>query len=187
MKIIVIGGTRSGKSFMAEELSKILNGKKSDILYLATMQPFCIEDKERINSHIERRKECNFKTLEVFSDISSIKNKIKLSDTILLDSVTTLLNNEMFKDKVIEKNISKRISKEILEISRLCKNIIIVSDYIFSDSIIYDDLVVNYSRELAYINRGIVKDFDIVIECINNNYIIHKGKAEGENLINEIY
>lgn len=186
MKIIVIGGTRSGKSFIAEELSKLLN-EENNILYLATMKPFCSEDKERISIHVERRRGSKFKTIEVFKDISSIKNKIKYNDTILLDSITTLLNNEMFGEEKIKEKIHKKISKEILEISKLCKNIIIVSDYLFSDSIIYDDLVIKYTKELAYINREIVKEFDLVLECISNNYIIHKGKEEGKKLLNEIY
>lgn len=186
MKIAIIGGTRSGKSFLGEKLCKKIN-TSDNIIYIATMKPNCSEDLSRIEGHLNRRKGENFKTIEAFKDVNNIKGKIKEDDTLLLDSVTTLLNNEMFTKDGIKEKLHEKIAKDIKELSDFCKNIVIVSDYIFSDSIIYESFTENYKRELAYLNRNIIEFCDIVIECTYNNYEIHKGEVEGRKLINEIY
>ncbi|MGG7097477.1 bifunctional adenosylcobinamide kinase/adenosylcobinamide-phosphate guanylyltransferase [Clostridium sardiniense] len=186
MKIAVIGGTRSGKSFLGEEICKRIK-TSNNIKYIATMEPHCDEDLKRIEGHLERRKDNTFITLEAFRDLDKIINKINKLDTILLDSVTTLLNNEMFTKDGVKKDTYKKIAKNIIDLSNECKNIVVVTDYIFSDSILYDDFTNEYRKELAYLNRLIVKDFDIVIECNYNNFEIHKGNLEGRKIINEIY
>lgn len=186
MKIIVIGGTRSGKSFIAEEISKKIN-ILDNIKYVATMKPDCEENLKRIEGHIERRKNSNFITVDAFKDVDNIIDKLNKLDTVLLDSVTMLLNNEMFDKDKVNKNIYKKIAENIIKVSNSCKNMVVVTDYIFSDSILYDDFTNEYRKELAYLNRLIVNDFNIVIECNYNNIEFHKGEKEGRKLINEIY
>lgn len=186
MKIIVVGGTRSGKSFIAEEISKRIN-ILDNIKYLATMKPDCKENLKRIETHIARRKNKNFITLDAFKNVDCVIEKLEKLDTVLLDSVTMLLNNEMFDMGKVNKNIYKKIAEDIIKVSNNCKNIVAVTDYTFSDSIVYDDFTNEYRKELAYLNKILVNDFDIVLECTYNNIEFFKGEKEGRKLIDEIY
>ena len=186
MKIIVIGGTRSSKSFIAEEISKRIN-ILDNIKYLATMKPDCEENLKRIEGHLERRKNTKFVTLDAFKDVDNVIDKLNKLDTVLLDSATMLLNNEMFDKDKINKNVYKKIAENIIKVSNNRKNIVVVTDYIFSDSIIYDNFTDEYRKELAYLNRLLANDFDVVIECNYNNIEFFKGEEEGRKLINEIY
>ncbi len=49
MNYLVIGGSKSGKSNISEQIALELN--KDKVIYIATMKPFDIEDEERIKNH----------------------------------------------------------------------------------------------------------------------------------------
>ena len=56
------------------------------------------------------------------------------------------------------------------------KHFVVVSDSIFSDAAIYDEMTDGYRRGLAYIERQMAAQCDIVIECAAGGAIVHKGK-----------
>ncbi|AOR24265.1 bifunctional adenosylcobinamide kinase/adenosylcobinamide-phosphate guanylyltransferase [Clostridium taeniosporum] len=173
MKCLIIGGSKSGKSNIGENISLSLN--KVKVIYVATMIPYDDEDKLRIKNHINSRTGLGFITLEQFRNLNEIVKYIEKEDTILIDSITSLLTNEMFIKGDIIKTPSLKILNNINEITDKAKNIVIVSDYIFNDSINYDDVSENYKKELGKINRELAKICDIVIECSFGNIKIHKG------------
>ena len=96
MIIFIIGGSKSGKSKIAESWASKLNSKDGRLVYLATMKPYDNEDLKRIEKHIENREKYNFITYEIHKNIENIINNLKKDDTVLLDSVTYLVTNEMF-------------------------------------------------------------------------------------------
>ena len=99
MKYLIIGGSKSGKSEIGEKISLHLNSEK--VIYVATMRPYDNEDKERIKRHIQRRIGLNYETLEVERNLHKIVNNISKEDTVLIDSITSLLTNEMFHPDVL--------------------------------------------------------------------------------------
>ncbi|WP_244835098.1 bifunctional adenosylcobinamide kinase/adenosylcobinamide-phosphate guanylyltransferase [Clostridium sp. BJN0001] len=182
MKVLIIGSSKSGKSEIAEKISYKLN-KNGNLFYLATMKPYDKEDELRIKNHKKNREKYNFKTLEIQRDFEILKDNISENDTILFESVTSALTNNMFyNNRVINdagKNVIRSLKKNILSF----KNVIIVSDYIHSDSIAYDDITENYKSQLALVNTFLSKVCDVVIECSFSNIKIHKGKREYEKII----
>lgn len=176
MIIFVVGGSKSGKSAYGEVCAKSLSDNKGKLYYLATMKPYDLEDIKRIENHVESRKEYCFETIEKEKDISEITNMLLKEDTLLLDSITSLATNEMFDLNIYNENISSKITNAIEEISLRVKNIVIVSDYVFSDSIIYDSYTENFKKELGLINCNIAKIADVVVEAVYGNLIVHKGR-----------
>lgn len=182
MVIFIVGGSKSGKSMLAQDISKNIENNKGNLYYIATMKPYDDEDILRIQNHIDEREGYNFKTIEKNKDIIDINHKFKFEDTVLLDSVTALLTNEMFSENNINTNVYKKIIEHIRVLKEKVQNLVIVSDYLFSDSIIYDECTENFRKELGKINIEVAKFSDVVIEMSFKNKIIHKGK----DLIGEI-
>lgn len=172
MNYLVIGGSKSGKSKISEDIALVLN--KDKVIYIATMKPFDKEDELRIKKHIARRENFNFITIEKQKDICEIIDEIHESDTVLMDSITSLLTNEMFDKNIINDNPAPKIITELQLIMNKAENTVIVSDYIFSDGIIYDDITENYKRQLAIVNKELTKVCDNVLECTYGNVKYHK-------------
>ena len=130
--IMVTGGSRSGKSVIAEQKAKEY-GKRS-VLYLATAIPIDDDMKERIRMHQERR-DPEWGTYEGYRDLGEVvKNTEK--NTILLDCVTVMITNILFEeeerdfDKISASEVEKLESEVIKELTNLVKAIL---GRIFSD------------------------------------------------------
>ncbi|AJG98008.1 adenosylcobinamide kinase/adenosylcobinamide phosphate guanyltransferase [Clostridium beijerinckii] len=177
MNYLIIGGSKSGKSEVGERVALTLN--RNEVIYIATMNPYDKEDEERIEKHKKSREGLNFNTLEVPRDLDSVINIINCKDTVLIDSITSLLTNEMFVENHIIKNPSHKILSNLKQIMNNAKNVITVSDYIFNDAIQYDEITESFKKELAIINRGLANYCENVIECSFGliKYIKHEEKV----------
>ena len=92
MIIFVVGGSKSQKSNYGELIAeKLFN--KGNLYYLATMKPYDEEDLKRIEEHIKNRSGHGYITLEVPRDIISVLPMLSKDDTVLLDSITSLVTN----------------------------------------------------------------------------------------------
>ncbi len=181
MNFLIIGGSKSGKSDISEKISLTLSRESQSIkkvIYIATMKHYDNEDKERINKHIKNREGLNFVTLEMEKNLHEIVKNITEEDTILIDSITSLLTNEMFIENEIIKNPSVNILNGLKQIMLKAENTLIVSDYIFNDAIDYDEITKNFQKELAIIHRELADVCDNVIECSFGNVKYHKCKGE---------
>lgn len=183
MRIYISGGCKNGKSTFAEKIAFFQKKEGFPLYYIATMNPVDDEDKKRIKKHIKSRENYNFETLEVVNNINFIKESTNLNGSFLLDSTTALLMNEMFTKDGINNKAYETISKDLTGILKCIKDIVIVSDYIFSDSFIYDECTEDYRKGLAYIDKNCAKICDVLIEVCYNSLIIYKGKE----VFNELY
>lgn len=193
MIVLVVGGAKSGKSMFAQNLSKSLNESLKNpisgqldgeierevgkLYYVATMNPYDLEDLKRIENHLREREGYGFNTIEETLNMSKVSSLIKEEDTVLIDSITSLVTNYMFRGKEFYKDVSDDILSGILEIINNSKNVVIVSDYLFSDSIQYDCYTENFRKEIGVVNRKLAKIADTVVECSYGNIIYNKGKV----------
>lgn len=177
MKYLILGGSKSGKSMYGQNLARDIYKKEGKLYYIATMKPFDEEDNIRIENHIKDRVGYGFSTIECHKNIIDILKSINEQDVVFIDSITSLLTNEMFDGNNFNKNIYSKIANEILEIGKKAKDLIIISDYIFSDSIVYDDYTNTFIRELSYITRILASEVDCVVECSYGSVYYHKGKS----------
>ena len=174
MKIFISGGCKNGKSYYAERLAKAQS--ENHLYYVATMKPVDSEDNERIERHRKERDGHGWTTIEQHVNIEAILDKYDRRGSFLLDSLTALLANEMFlPDGSVNERASAKITSGLSFIINSVKNIVIVSDYIYSDAALYDTFTEGYREALAEIDREAARCCDIVLEVSYANIIVHKG------------
>lgn len=179
MLIFISGGVRSGKSSLGEKIASDLASKRK--IYLATAKPYDAEIKKRISKHQFDRKDKGFFTIEKSEALEEILPMLKKDDIILLDCLGALLSNEMYanlnqnldNDFIIK--VQNNILNSIILINSQVSNIIVISNEIFSDGIIYDPPIKAYIEVLGKLHQEIASVADNVIECSFGNNIIHKG------------
>ncbi|HWQ79457.1 MAG TPA: bifunctional adenosylcobinamide kinase/adenosylcobinamide-phosphate guanylyltransferase, partial [Anaerovoracaceae bacterium] len=182
VNILISGGCKNGKSYYAQQLAKRQAGDAVPLYYVATMEPADGEDQARILRHRQEREGWGFTTLERGSGIGALD--ADFSGSFLLDSVTALLSNEMFRrDGTVDRTAYLRVAEELAQLADKSCDIVFVSDYIFSDAMKYEELTELYRKGLAWIDRTLAKKCDAVIEVTYGNVLMIKGdirKIEGE-------
>src|SRR5260221_13746975 len=88
--ILILGGARSGKSTIAEQLAEQIGGDK--VLYVATAEGKDEEMRERISAHQQQRP-AGWRTLEVPLNVANCLSHMDLPAVVLLDCVTLLASN----------------------------------------------------------------------------------------------
>lgn len=177
MIVFISGGAKNGKSSFAQDLAvRLARGGKR--YYIATMIPCDEEDRDRIRHHIADRDGLGFETLEQGRDIARCLDRADHSGSFLLDSVTALLLNELYPDPStwkLDPTAPDRCQRDLEELCRGAANIVLVSDYIYSDAAKYDPETECFRRGLAKLDRALAKMADTVIEVSAGNLIFHKG------------
>ena len=173
MRILLVGGSKSSKSGLAQRLAILLaRGQKK--YYWATMEPTDGEDRERIAKHLIDRGGLGFETIERGRDLGAAQ-PLPEGAVVLFDSVTALLANEMFGEVFDEKAPIKALG-ELMELSRSVRDIICVCDEIFMGGEEYGDWTLKYVRGLAFVCRGLAAEFDTVCEVVCGVPRIVKGE-----------
>lgn len=171
MITLIIGGSSSGKSKYAEDLTFSIKNK----LYIATMLPNkCdVEVKNKILAHKKMRKDKNFVTCEYYT-CEMLEDCLEY-DLILLECVSNLLANEMFSNGEFYPNQENKIISTIQKLATKTKHLVIVSNDIFHDGCDYDDFTLQYISQLGKINQKISKIADNVTEIVFSIPIQIKG------------
>ena len=172
MRILLIGGSKSGKSSLAQDIvNKLACG--SPKYYWATMEPADHEDDERIEKHLLDREGMGFLTVERGRELLSGELPPKEA-SILFDSVTAMLANEMFTGG-FDEAAPERTLGEILALSEKSTHFVCVADELFRDGAAYDDTTEAYRRGLARVLRGLAERFDTVAEIVCGIPHFYKG------------
>ena len=183
MKIFISGGCKNGKSRYAQHLARLAARPTGSLYYIATMKAADAEDDERIARHRRERAGWGFTTIEQPCDIEKILDTCDRGASFLLDSLTALLANEMFQvDGTVNEQAAEKITDGLLQVLDKLKNIVIVSDFIYSDALSYDPLTEKYRGSLATIDRAVAENCDIVLEAAYTHLIVHKGKEIYDNI-----
>lgn len=177
MTVLIVGGSKSGKSSLAQNVCAELAGD-GPLYYLATMIPQDGEDEARIARHIEDRAGMGFETLEQGRDLTAVLSRAEKNGTFLLDSVTALLSNEFFpREKNYEPDPAsgQRVAEDICTLSRQVRNLVVVADDLFRDAARYDPVTQSYRKALADILRRVAREADTVAEMSMGNLTVFKG------------
>ncbi|MBQ8941579.1 MAG: bifunctional adenosylcobinamide kinase/adenosylcobinamide-phosphate guanylyltransferase [Firmicutes bacterium] len=175
--ILVIGGSGSGKSKFAENLAAELKNKSKTekMYYMATMKPYGEEGKKRVQKHRKQRRGKGFETVECYGtgdgSLSSNRNRcqdgtenrpLSRNSVVLLECMSNLAANEVFDEK--NKNAADDILSFINGID--CKALVIVTNEIFSDGILYGEETVEYIKILGDINQRLAQIANAVFEVV---------------------
>lgn len=135
--ILVTGGARSGKSSYAEALCKAQNNKTA---YIATSIPFDEEMKERVRKHQQMRPS-EWTTYEIYENIAGqIAEIAKEHQTVILDCVTLMVNNLMFKESL---DYDKLSEEEVNQLEQMIKDVFIKLLEAVKETELYFVLVTN--------------------------------------------
>lgn len=164
MRILLVGGSKSGKSMLAQELTRALS-HGSRMYYWATMDPVDSEDEARITRHVSERAGWGFETVECGRDLLSFP-ALSEDSSVLFDSITALLANEMFTAEGMDETAAERAVNELSALSLSIENFVCVCDEVFHDGIDYSPMTECYRKGLAKICRELALEFDLVCEVV---------------------
>lgn len=172
MRILLLGGSKSGKSALAQGLTKAL-ARGGPMYYWATMTPVDGEDLRRVARHLEDRAGWGFETVEWGRRLADGPD-LPENASVLFDSVTALLANEMF-GAVMDEKAPERALEELLALSRKPAHFVCVCDDLFRDAGNYNPWTERYRAGLAHICRGLAAEFQTVCEVSAGLPKLHKG------------
>lgn len=185
MITLVTGGSGSGKSAYAESLLSSCEGIR---YYIATMQICDAEGEKKVERHRKLRAGKGFLTIESPINVGKIQfacagkaeqaqyrqeaeRKVQGSSekkSALLECMSNLTANEMFtKDGMkSEEEVVEKIVSEIQTLSQKLDNLVIVTNNVFEDGVIYDAGTMEYLKALGRINAALARLADRVAEVV---------------------
>jgi adenosylcobinamide kinase/adenosylcobinamide-phosphate guanylyltransferase len=181
--IFITGGVRSGKSSFAERKAvEIASETDSRLNYLATGVASDPEMKDRIEKHQHDRLSgaSPWHTFERSVQIGKMADEFNAEDIVLLDCVTTLLNNELFsseqkwEEKFLE-TVKDNITMGITSIKNRAGTLIVVSNEVLNEPLVSNEMVFTYRRLLGQIHQDLVKEADQVFLVEAGIPIVMKG------------
>lgn len=181
MLVLITGGSGSGKSAYAEHY--ILKLSKDCIrYYTATMKVYDEEGCKKVCEHQKMREGKGFLTIEQPTNIQSAINKMKndniMDRVVLLECISNLVSNEMFYEGHIRDCdlVKENVISGIKELVKNVRDLVIVTNNVFEDGIIYEETTMNYIKVMGRINRELAKLADKVIEVVVGIPITVKGE-----------
>lgn len=95
MRILLLGGSKSGKSMMGQHMARRLSGGES-MYYWATLEPRDGEDRAIVRRHLAERDGWGFETIEQGRQLPQALKWLSPAGTVLFDSITACLACQMF-------------------------------------------------------------------------------------------
>ena len=180
---MISGGSGSGKSAYAEECIVRMSQGLSRY-YLATMQVYGEEGRKKVERHREMRKEKGFVTIEqqtrLEDAVSRIENPGKSS--ALLECMSNLVANEMFEEQGAHDRTVSEVTKGIENLLEQAAHVVIVTNEIFSDAVVFDEDMDSYLEYLGKINQAAAQRADEVVEVVYGIPVFHKSADARSNL-----
>lgn len=175
MRILLLGGSKSGKSMLGQRLTRRLaNG--SPMIYWATLEPRDGEDRAIVRRHLAERDGWGFQTLERGRELPLGLAEVPPEGAVLFDSVTACLACQMFSGPVPDAAASRRTAAELLAVSRHPRHFVCVCDELWRDGVTYEAWTETYRRGLADICRTLAAEFDAVAELAAGCVRMWKGE-----------
>ncbi len=180
MVIVVTGGSGSGKSEYAE--NRVLACRESwkqkhaevslHTIYVATMYPYDEESYKKIDRHSLMRAKKQFETVECYTHLEDLK--ITAPSILLLECMSNLVANEQYQPEGRREQCADVIRKGILHCRKQTEDLIIVTNEVSSDGILYNAETMQYIRVLGEVNRMLAQMADEVVEVVYGIPLIHK-------------
>ncbi|RYG72403.1 bifunctional adenosylcobinamide kinase/adenosylcobinamide-phosphate guanylyltransferase [Lentibacillus lipolyticus] len=177
--IFVTGGVRSGKSSYAESMAVAWSKQlASNLHYVACGVPSDQEMTERIARHQESRENAlvSWETWECPYHLQDLANHFSKQDILLLDCVTTLLNNYLFACRIEKpEQALDYILTDIASLQEAAAGLIVVSNEVTQGILDEESLTKNYQYILGNVHQKIVEHADAAYLIENGIPIRKKG------------
>ncbi len=174
--IFITGGVRSGKSrFAEEEAKRLFDDTGSRLHYIACGRRTDQEMEIRIQRHQEDRTESEipWTNWEFPLNITLAAEKVSGKSVVLLDCLTTLLDNELFlPGKALDLEHQQAVIRKILSgihaIQDKVQFLIVVSNELTMDTAFDNDVLHMYKRLLGLLHQSLVSK-------ANEAYLVESG------------
>ena len=183
MMELVTGGSGSGKSAYAEEAlcgpasfpdrgpgKEIGTQQDGQRYYIATMPSWDKETEKKIAKHRAMRAGKGFCTLEWYTDF---EERLERADCpgmegadILVECLSNLTANEMYMEGGAGKNTADAVIRGILCLRDRCRNLVVVTNDVFSESAEDSPEMRIYKETLGRINCALAEASDRVTEVV---------------------
>ena len=209
MITLVTGGSGSGKSEYAEGL--ILDSPCSRRFYVATMIAYGKEGRDKVNRHRMLRRGKGFITIEKPRNVGAVmvgeyetglSPSSRTGRALLLECVSNLAANEMFKEKGTGKEegtqkegtgkteageqqggpiqrLSHKIAEDIISLAGQVQDMVIVTNEVDRDGICYEPETMEYIRLMGCLNQKLASAADRVVEVVYGIPVPLKPSALG--------
>ena len=176
---VITGGSGSGKSAYAEQCILEFAGTKR--IYVATMQPFGAEGQARIARHRKMRAEKQFSTVECYTSLKDVE--LEPGCDVLLECMSNLTANEIFDPSGAGRECAEEeILAGVSHLAHQARNLVLVTNEIFSDGYRYEEETMEYQRILGNINVRLAEMADCVTEVVYGIPVRIKEKENENNM-----
>ncbi|MCD7867423.1 MAG: bifunctional adenosylcobinamide kinase/adenosylcobinamide-phosphate guanylyltransferase [Clostridiales bacterium] len=182
MLILVTGGSGSGKSAYAEERAVLFPAKRR--IYVATMYPYDLESRHRVDRHRRMRWGKDFETVECYTHLDELY--LPRDCTVLLECMSNLVANEMFMEGGAGERAEEEILEGIRQLRSQVRDMVIVTNEICSDGCLYERETVRYQEVLGHINQKLARIADEVAEVVYGIPLILKGGGANEEPLEQL-
>ena len=112
MRILLLGGSKSGKSMLGQRLARQL-ADGGPMIYWATLEPRDGEDRAIVRRHLAEREGWGFQTLERGRELPRGLAAVPPESAVLFDSVTACLACQMFSGPSPDAAAPERTAEEL--------------------------------------------------------------------------
>jgi len=165
MVTLILGGSGSGKSAYAEDyLLRMAADKKK--YYIATMQVWDAEMQAKVDRHHRLRQGKGFTTMEQPTALEQAVTQMEPGGAALLECMSNLTANEMFSGEqpTDRQTVIEKILRGVDVLRKQMDPLVIVTNNVFEDGIVYDSATMEYIEALGRINERLAAEADEVVE-----------------------
>ncbi len=163
---LILGGARSGKSRLAENLVKRVHAEneKSRLHYVATAIAFDSEMETRIQEHKMRRGD-EWIEHECPTELAALIRGFQFDDIVLIDCLTVWLNNVIYNDgnDITQPEIQDKVKELIDALSDTKASCVFVSNEVGLGIVPLGKVTRLFVDNAGWMNQGIASVIDNVI------------------------
>ena len=134
------------------------------------MEVYDRESEKRVERHRAMRAGKGFDTVECPRDLPKCFETVEQYErpVILLECLSNLVANEMFREDrmITEEEAVPKIIREVNLLRARAEHLVIVTNNIFEDGILYEEWTQRYVNALGRINTGLAREADEVWEVV---------------------
>ena len=162
---LILGGSGSGKSAWAEDYL-LREAEDRQKYYIATMQIWDAEMQAKVDRHHRLRQGKGFLTIEQPAGLAEAAAKMGQPAAALLECMSNLVANEMFagEETTDRQIVTERVLQGVEALRQQADVLVIVTNNVFEDGILYDPATMEYIEALGRINERLAAEADEVVE-----------------------
>ena len=167
---LITGGSGSGKSEYAENMILQYHDKQKSLYYIATMEPFGNETKQKIERHRQMRAGKGFKTLECYTELETFAKTFDFGQgSVLLECMSNLTANEIYHNlgsNLSEASMAQRLFDGVKMLIKKCEHLFVVTNEVCSECTEDTTEMQCYKRVLSAVNCKLAMEADCVTEVV---------------------